>query len=101
MEPAMRKEGIELRHVIGPGTRHAIHPEGKEEVERRMVELAKLEKKQVRTFTTPTLRFNRNQSLAIDELDEHWQFGRLQMTVAEIPDKGQTIIFKAEGISAF
>ena len=102
MEPAMRKEGIELRHVIGPGTRHAIHPEGKEEVERRMVELAKLGRsKQVRTFITPTLRFNRSQPLTIDELEEHWQVGRVQMVRSNVPEHGTAIVFKAEGVSAF
>ena len=76
MEPAMRKEGMELRHVIGPGTRHAIHPEGKEEVERRMHRLAGydpgVQLKEVR-FVTYSLHYNRCQWVTVDGLLEHWQ----------------------------
>ena len=35
------EEGIELVHVIGPKTAHAIHPQSKIEVEQRMKSLAK------------------------------------------------------------
>ncbi|MFN0021850.1 MAG: prolyl oligopeptidase family serine peptidase [Pirellulaceae bacterium] len=96
MEPAMWKEGIELRHVIGPGTRHSIHPEGKEEVERRMSDLSKLGVSgRPNLFVTPTLRFNRSQSLVIDELDEHWLVGRTQFTTI-----GQWLVFDTDGVSA-
>ncbi len=96
MEPAMRKEGIELRHVIGPGTRHAIHPEGKEEVERRMTVLAKSGRmERANTFVTPTLRFNRSNSLTIDELEEHWQVGRVKYH-----DVGTWFVVDPEGVAA-
>jgi len=96
MEPAMRKEGIELRHVIGPGTRHAIHPEGKEEVERRMKELAgKGRGSGVMRFTTTTLRYNTSNVLIIDELEEHWQPSSFTLL------RGNSILVDAKGIAAF
>jgi len=103
MEPAMRKEGIELRHVIGPGTRHSIHPDGKEEVERRMLALSRLVSEGPRdtfarhTFTTPTLRFNRAYPIVIDELEEQWKSARI---VVQGITEGM-IAFDVEGVSAF
>lgn len=86
MEPAMRKEGIELRHVIGPGTRHAIHPEGKEEVEFRLEDLSwdggrVLREHELATFTTCTLRYNQSQGILVNGLDEHWSMGRISVVL--------------------
>jgi dienelactone hydrolase len=97
MEPAMRKEGIELRHVIGPGTRHSIHPEAKEEVEKRLDRLQEvIQPQNTFSFVTATLRYNRQNFLTVDELDEHWQFGRLV-----IIDHENEISFDAQGVAAF
>src|SRR6266581_8148204 len=41
MEKALAEEGIELKHIIGPKTAHAIHPQSKIEIEERMKSLAK------------------------------------------------------------
>ena len=41
MAEALKREGIELVHVIGPGTGHKIHPDAKREVERRFDQLAR------------------------------------------------------------
>src|SRR5258708_11955430 len=40
MAEALKDEGIDLVHVIGPKTKHAYHPDAKREVERRMESLA-------------------------------------------------------------
>jgi dienelactone hydrolase len=98
MEPAMRKEGIELRHVIGPGTRHAIHPEGKEVVGKRMGILA--EKKRRKgvgyvKFTTTTLRYNRFNAVTFDELEEHWQPAQI------IVLPGTSVLVDPKGVTAF
>ncbi len=115
MEPAMRKEGIELRHVIGPGTRHSIHPEAKEEVERRMAALFKSDKRKaierrtdflrdsedtiVIDFTTPTLRFNRGAHVMIDELAEHWAFGRVKVAYHRF-NNFDGVIIQSAGVTA-
>lgn len=102
MVPALRKEGIELRHVIGPGTKHAYHPEAKEEVERRLNELqftggfggSKLGwSDDARAFTSVTLRYGRLYGISIDELQEHWSPGRLAVRV-----DNDRLFFDAEGI---
>ena len=105
MEPAMRKEGIELRHIVGPGTRHSIHPEAKEEIERRMDALWPLGRAGESNgleqggalFSTCTLRYNKCMAIIVDELEEHWSIGR----VAVETDLEHNIRFHAKGVNAF
>lgn len=103
MEPAMRKEGIELRHVIGPGTRHSIHPEAKEEVERRMRSLESsrhwvfARETLNAEFATCTLRYNRVGPLTIDGLEEHWQAAQIMLKL----DDDHRLIFDAKGVTGF
>jgi hypothetical protein len=62
-------------HIIGPQTRHAIHPQSKVEIEERMKSLARIGREwqsHELEFSTFTLRYNRLQWLTIDGLDEHW-----------------------------
>jgi dienelactone hydrolase len=78
MVPALRKEGIELRHIIGPGTKHAYHPLAKQEVEARLVALESLWKKREQTeLVTCTLRYNENSLIRVDALTDHWRQGRV------------------------
>jgi dienelactone hydrolase len=76
MAEALAKEGIDLLHVIGPGTRHNYHPEAKREVERRLRDLAVVRRDrspdQV-TLVTYTLKYNRMNWLTIDALGRHWE----------------------------
>ena len=100
MEPAMRTEELELCHIIGPGTRHSIHPEAKEEVERRMLALARLRQALLDSrpiggqFVTSTLRYNRSYGVVVDELESHWTPARVEFSVR----KGG-IVFDARGIT--
>lgn len=97
MEPAMRAEEVELRHIIGPGTRHAIHPQAKVEVERRMNDLA--ERGRTRRigskFTTTTLRYNRSTALIVDELEEHWRPAHVTML------EGDDLFVDPQGVTGF
>ena len=75
MEAALKEQGIDLMHVIGPKTRHSYHPEARAEVARRVDRLAALGR--VRdpasiSFATYTLKYNRMNWLTIDALGEHW-----------------------------
>jgi hypothetical protein len=76
MAVALKKEGIELMHVIGPKTGHAYHPEAKKEVNRRIDSIVERGRnplpEQVR-FTTWTLRYNNAFWVTIDGLGEHWK----------------------------
>jgi len=86
MAEALRREGIELVHVIGPGTGHKIHPDAKREVERRFDQLARSGNdsgalsREVH-LVTYTLKFNRMYWLTIDRMGEHWQRARVDAAV--------------------
>jgi dienelactone hydrolase len=101
MAAAMESQGMQLRHIIAPETKHAFAPEAKEEVERRLkrLELQKLyggsEDTDEFDFTTCTLRYHRSGSIIVDELAEHWQPGRIQISLS-----GEAR-FRAKGITAF
>ena len=76
MEAALKKQRIDLLHVIGPKTRHSIHPDSAKEIERRMAALAKAGRdrnpRSIR-FATFTLKYNRMHWLTVNALEEHWK----------------------------
>jgi pimeloyl-ACP methyl ester carboxylesterase len=75
MSAALAKEQIDLVHIIGPETKHAIHADAKIEIERRMAELARLGRDRLPhsiRFRTYTLKYNRMHWISIDGLFEHW-----------------------------
>ena len=81
MAKAMAAEGLELVHIIGPGTKHSYHPDAKATVERLMAEHAARGRTRVPPtidFTTYTLRYNNLAWVTIDGLGEHWQRARVQ-----------------------
>ncbi|HEV3417275.1 MAG TPA: prolyl oligopeptidase family serine peptidase [Pirellulales bacterium] len=87
MAAALDKEGITLRHVIGPGTAHKYHPEAKKTVERLMASI--VERGRDRSppsihFETYTLRYNQLAWATIDALDEHWERARIDADGATI-----------------
>jgi Prolyl oligopeptidase family len=86
MAEALRREGIELVHIIGPQTRHAYHPQSKEEIDRRVdAILARGRNPMPRhvLFTTWTLRYDRMLWVQVDGLKQHWERARVD---AEILD---------------
>lgn len=81
MAAALRKEGMELVHVIGPKTKHSYHPEARNEVERRITVLADRGRESLPEnirFVTYTLRYNRCGWITIDALDRHWEKARIE-----------------------
>src|SRR3954453_15642296 len=98
IEKALAEEGIELTHIIGPKTAHAIHAQSKVEIEQRMKSLAKVGRDWQPLdieFATYTLRYNRMHWLTIDGLTEHWSWARVSAAV----DAGEVGI-DAEGVTA-
>jgi acetyl esterase/lipase len=76
MAEALREEGIELTHVIGPKTAHAYEPKARDEVERRVSGLVKMGKDAFFDsvgFTTYTLKYDRCGTIRVDGLEEHWE----------------------------
>jgi hypothetical protein len=91
MEKALAEEGIELAHVLGPDTAHAIHAKSKIDVERRMKSLAKIGRDDLPLdleFATYTLRYNRMHWLTVDGLAEHWSQARITAAI----DTGEVAI---------
>lgn len=98
MEREMKKEGIAMTHVIGPGTAHRYHPESKQIIERKMdaiVERGRDPYPAHVRFTTFTLRYNRMKWLIVDGLEKHWERGRVD---ARIKDD-RTVVIMTQGVT--
>lgn len=87
MESYMKKEGLTLEHIIGPGMGHKYHPDSKIEIEKRFTKLMENGRNPIPDkirFTTFTLRYNRMNWVQIDGLEKHWERARVN---ADIVDK--------------
>ncbi len=99
MAKALKEEGIELMHIIGPKTAHAYQPQAKEEINRRIDSIVADGRNPVPRkvrFTTWTLRYNEMLWVKVDGLDEHWKRARVD---AEIADD-RTVHVKTENVTA-
>jgi pimeloyl-ACP methyl ester carboxylesterase len=86
MERALKKEGMELVHIIGPKTAHAYEPNAKKEIDRRIdaIVVAGRDRLPKRVkFQTCFLRYNRSFWVTIDGMAKHWEPARIE---AEIDD---------------
>ncbi len=99
MAKAMRAEGLELTHIIGPGTKHAYHPVAKQEISRRIDRIVEAGRdplpKEIR-FTTWTLRYNNSAWLTVDALEQHWKRARVSASILA----GNTVRVDAENVAA-
>lgn len=80
MAEALRKQGIEMVHIIGPKTAHSYHPEARLEIDRRLTSIADRGREKLpRTvhLVTYTLKYNRMAWVTIDGLTEHWSEARV------------------------
>jgi len=76
MEVTLEREGIDLVHIIGPGTKHAYHPDAKLSVARRLDSLAEHGRQRIpRTvhLVTYTLKYNSMAWVTVDGIGEHWE----------------------------
>ena len=88
MATALKAEGIELTHLIGPDTAHAYHPVTKLEVDRRIdsiIALGRERTPQSLRFTTYSLRYNRMHWLTVDGLAEHWEKATVSVAIQANP----------------
>jgi hypothetical protein len=99
MAREMKKEGLELVHIIGPKTGHAYEKMAKEEVNKRIDAIIEkgldLVPNKIR-FTTFTLQYNQSGWITVTGLAKHWERARIN---AEIQD-GNAVI-KTENVTAF
>jgi acetyl esterase/lipase len=95
MAEALRKQGIEMVHIIGSKMGHSYHPEARAEIDRRLTSIAERGRERVpRTvhFVTYTLKYNRLAWVTIDGLDEHWSEARVDASM--VGDGAVTIVAK-------
>jgi len=81
MEAAMKKEGLDLVHIIGPKTKHAYEKAAKEEVAKRIDEIVAKGRNQVPPkirFTTWTLLYNQSHWVTVDAMSKHWERARVE-----------------------
>ena len=88
MATALKAEGIELTHLIGPDTAHAYHPLMKQEIDRRMDSIMSLGRNPLPLdvrFTTYTLRYPRMHWVTVCELGEHWEKASVRASIQTNP----------------
>ncbi|MSQ93617.1 MAG: hypothetical protein EXR98_03570 [Gemmataceae bacterium] len=100
MGEAMKKEGLNLVHVIGPKTGHSYHPEARAEINRRMDSIVGKGRdslpKQIH-FTTYTLRYNAMSWVIVDELNEHWARAKISASL----ENGNIVKVHTSNVTAF
>lgn len=85
MEKALRAEGIDLVHIIGPKTGHSYHPEAKKAIDQRINAIAAVGRDPLPTkvkFQTYTLRYNRSFWIQIEGMEQHWERARVEAEIA-------------------
>lgn len=99
MEEALRDLDLRLTHLIGPGTKHSIHPQSLADIEQRLADLATAGRdrlpQQVR-FATFTLKYNRSFWVTIDGLSDHWTGARVDANW----NSDNSVQLKTSGITA-
>ena len=100
MAKALKGEGIELTHIIGPKTAHAYERVAKAEVSRRIDSIAAIGRNPVPDkvkFATWTLRYNQMLWLTVDGLEQHWDQARVD---AEIDRPANLLKATTKNVSA-
>lgn len=80
MATAMKAEGLELTHSIGPQTAHRYHPDSKKEINAFVDAAATKGRDTLPTrvrFTTWTLRYNKMDWVRVEGLQKHWERARV------------------------
>lgn len=84
MQEAIKKEGMEMRYVIGPQTGHKYEPKAKEEVIGIVKEMQNTPKdaapKSLK-FVTYTLKYDHADWVKLEALDQHWEEARVEATL--------------------
>lgn len=87
MEREMKKEGLELEHLIGPQTAHKLHPDSLAEIERKLEAIVSRGRDRAPAeihFTTWTLAYHRMKWVIIDGMGEHWKRARVDAKLAGV-----------------
>jgi dienelactone hydrolase len=99
MEEALATEGISLTHLIGPGTKHAIHADSAKIIEAKLDAIAKRGRETLPhelRFATYTLKYNRLHWLTVTGMGEHWEQARVN---ARLDSNLDMIELEAENVT--
>ena len=100
MDKAMADAGLKMEWLIGPGVKHQYEAKTKEELAKRIHDYVAKGRDPLSPhihFQTYTTRYNGCKWVTIDELDQQWEKGDIDATLA---DEG-TIRVKTKNIAAF
>lgn len=98
MAAALKPEGIEMVHIIGPKTAHAYHPQAKVEINKRIDAIASLGRPALPSrvrFTTWTLRYDQMRWVKLDRLERHWERARIDAEIL-----GGRVVAQTENVAA-
>ena len=101
MEKALQEEGIALRRVIGPGTKHQYHPESKKIVADAVDSIADVGRDRTPSevhLVTYTLRYNHMAWVQVDGLAEHWAESRVNAAVSSAEDQSEVLV-ESQGVT--
>ncbi|QDV69619.1 Prolyl oligopeptidase family protein [Rosistilla carotiformis] len=99
MEQAMQREGLRLTHLIGPETKHTIHPDSLQLIERKLASLARGGRDRLPEtidFATYTLRYNKSFWLTVTELESHWEKATVR---GGLQGEGNTVRLSVAGVN--
>jgi len=99
MAEAMKREGLELTHLIGPKTEHKYEPETKKDLAKRIDDLVAQGRNPLPDkvqFATWTLRYNEMSWVAVEGLEKHWLRARVEAEVLN----PHTIRIQTENVTA-
>ena len=100
MAREMKKDGIELTHLIGPKTEHKYHPDSIPEINKRIDSIVSKGRNPIPMhvkFSTYTLRYNKMFWVTVDGLEQHWEKATVD---AKIIGRNKLII-STENVTAF
>lgn len=84
MERAMKEEGLALEHIIGAGMGHKYDDASKIVINERMDAIAAKGRDPLPSevkFTTWTLRYNKQNWVTVNGLEEHWERARVNAVI--------------------
>lgn len=101
MDSFLAREGIPLKHLVGPGMGHRYHPEVEREIHLSMDRIAERGKNNIPQrvrMTTYSLRYNEQDWVEILELEQHWDRAELEVLADPV---GQLINVQSQNVNRF
>lgn len=101
MARALKEQGIDLVHIIGPGMGHQYHPESIKEINRRIDTIMAQGRNPMPNqvhFTTWTLRYNEAHWVRLDGMGQHWERARIDVIYRP---GGRNLEVQTKNVTAF